>query len=466
MGWTRHTGTVVSLAALASVVANYAVHHHFQHRNRPQTIALDRPSVRSGPMLLDTTNHPNPDDFPRPIPRFLDGPVSGTVTPALQTGEIPAGEPRPVPAPIDPCPLANADEPANVPPIDSQSLSAVRKVIDEELADSSQEERDIWFEELKSIPAGVVRDLLQVRKQLRALPRALHRRDPISVQVPSVVPRAAELVTEPVSQVRRQPLPDWIQTVAALEQACAIARHNLANSETPGFKRLRVTMIDSYPGPWNRGVAPATGSGGEAGSLQLSPLQVEGCRVCEPILDLTEGTLLETGQDLDLAIDGGGFFQVKVGEQMAYTRCGAMVLNSQRHLCLAVSEDLAELQPVLAIPADASEIQVSADGGVRVLTPGNDPVSVGQLQLARFASPALLRPIGGTLLLPTEGSGDAELGAVKEQGRGAIQQGCLEQSNVNPDLESAAIEKWQALMKSFPASGRPVTASGLDQNAR
>ncbi len=473
MGWTRHTGTVVSLAALASVVANYAVHQHFERRNHRPAIALERPATIPGAMIFDADMRPDPDDFPSQVPRFLDDTAiaDGTVTPAVQASDTSTdGEsrgPRPVPAPADPCPLADNGEPTDAQPIESQSSAAVRKVIEEELAGSSQEERDIWFEELKSIPAGVVRDLLQVRKQLRALPRALHKMDPITTAAPVSAPRVTELTAEPASQVRRQPLPDWIQTIAAMEQACAISRHNLANSATPGFKRLRVTVIDSYGSQW-RGDAPnADGSGVEVSPSRLTPLQVEGCRISEPVLDLKDGTLQNTGRELDLAIDGNGFFPVMAGERLAYTRCGAMVLNAQRHVCLSVNEELEELQPVIEIPADAREIQVAADGTVRVLVKsGEEPVLVGQLQLARFAGPSLLRPIGATLLVPTEGSGEAELGAPNEGGRGGINQAFLEQSNVDSELETAAIERWQGLMKTFPTGSRPVTASGQEQRSR
>ena len=479
MGWTRHTGTVVSLAALASVVANYAVHQHFERRNHRPLHALERPEAFPGAMIFDADMRPDPDDFPSQVPRFLDDTAiaDGAVKPAMQatdeSGDGGSRGPRPVPTPADPCPLADNGEPTDAQPLESQSSAAVRKVIEEELAGSSQEERDIWFEELKSIPAGVVRDLLQVRKQLRALPRALHKMEAITKTAPTTTPgpvtapRVTELTAEPVSQVRRQPLPDWIQTIAAMEQACAISRHNMANSATPGFKRLRVTIIDTYGSQWRGDLPNADGSGVESSPSRLTPLQVEGCRTSEPVLDLKAGVLENTGRELDLAIDGDGFFPVMVGERLAYTRCGAMILNAQRHICLSVNEELAELQPVIEVPADTSSLLISADGSVEVLVKSkNSPVSVGRLQLARFAGASLLRPIGGTLLVPTEGSGDAELGAPGEEGRGGINQAFLEQSNVDAEAEAAMIERWQTLMKSFPAANRPVTASGQDQRSR
>ena len=156
-----------------------------------------------------------------------------------------------------------------------------------------------------------------------------------------------------------------------------------------------------------------------------------------------------------------------VGERLAYTRCGAMILNARRHVCLSVHEELAELHPVIEIPADATSLVVTADGNFEVLVKSKEgPVMVGQLQLARFPGPSLLRPIGGTLLVPTEGSGDAELGSPNEAGRGGINQAFLEQSNVDFEVETAAIERWQGLMKTFPTGSRPVTASGQEQRSR
>ena len=473
MGWTRHTGTVVSLAALSSVVANYAVHQHFERiHSRAGTAQLA--AAPPGALIFDAPLRSHSDDAQPTVPRFLEelSGIDGPVTPALQIRDVTPGDsredPGPVPVPGDPCPLAENSEPGEARPLESQGLNAVRKVIEEELAGSSQEERDIWFEELKSIPAGVVRDLLQVRKQLRALPRALHRMDPVTTLVPIPAPRVAELSAEPASQMRRQPMiPEWGQTVAALEQSCAIARHNLANSATPGFKRLRATLVDCYGPLWNVESRAADGSGVASPAARLGLLQVEGCRQSEPILDLKEGTLHPTGRQLDLAIDGVGFFPVLVNGDLTYTRCGAMVLNARRRICLAVNEGLAELQPIIEIPADAREIQISADGSVRVLVKlGADPVPVGRLQLAHFPSPSLLRPIGGTLLVPTEASGEVELAAANEGGRGGVQQGCLEQSNVDPELELAEIERLQTLLKSFPLGGRPVTASGQEQRSR
>jgi flagellar basal-body rod protein FlgG len=472
MGWTRHTGTVVSFACLASIVANYAVHRHFERRMQERPVAVARPHqmppgslVFKGPLpvdpIVDVDAIPA-SAIPRVLEEFEHSSPLGAVTPALQTSESTELEksPSPVPLPNDGVPIGE-QTPTDAEAPETPDSHAVRIVIDEELSGSSREERDIWYDELKSLPAGVVRDLLQVRKQLRALPRALHTMDPIE---PVPAPRVAELNAEPASQTRRQTLPDWVPATSALEQASSIARHNLANSTTPGFKRLRVILVDSYSSSWR------TESDAEAAAdaaSPLPPLQVEGCRLIEPQLDLKPGTLHQTDRRLDLAIDGEGFFVAIWKENPVYTRCGAMVLDAQRRICLAVAEGSAPLQPVIAIPSDAREIQITATGNVMVLRArGADPESVGQIHLAQFPSPTRLRPAGGTLLVATEASGAAELGAADVEGRGVIQQGCLEQSNVEVEEELADIEQWQSLLKSFPSVSRPVTASGPEPRSR
>ena len=122
---------------------------------------------------------------------------------------------------------------------------------------------------------------------------------------------------------------------------------------------------------------------------------------------------------------------------------------------------------MITIPADAREIQISAQGQVSVLRkPGADPEPVGQLQVARFANAARLRPIGDTLLVPTTESGAAEADLPDSGGRGIIQQGCLEQSNTDPEVEQSNLNQWQSLMKAIPIISHPVTARGNQPASR
>ena len=479
MGWRRHSGAVISLALLASVVGHFALQRQFEARFQ-RLIAVSHADGRigAGPLLLP----PLADEGLSAIPRILDEQDRPRrleqILPALQIREegltdgtpSRSSRPQPVPVPYEATPLQEASEPADAAsekPIVNVDDNAVRRVIDEELLGSSREERDIWYDELKSIPAGVVRDLLQVRKQLRSLPRALHKADaPLTKPAPVAV-RAVEVSAEPASHSRRQPFPDWTPTLAALEQATSLSRHNVANSITPGFKRIRWQLVDAYGSDGDDELGAEAAHDETTRPSRLTPIQVEGCRLAAPQLDLKSGTMLKTGRSLDLAIDGDGFFVVNLNERQVYSRCGAIVLDAQRRLNLSVVDGAAMLQPPVTIPDDVQEIQITASGEVLVLrVTGADPQSVGRLQLARFACPERLRPLGTTLLAATETSGAVDLGEPDSSGRGAIQQGCLEQSNVDVESELADIERLQSLLKSLPTQTRPVTAGGAAPASR
>ena len=515
MGWTRRTGAVVSVALLASVAGHFAVQRHFETRQRggnavvpgtPYLTELPRAALEfMPPSLLPPGGLLASDESQSStVPRYLgefdrparvsqvvpalqvcgdDEPVDGSSGRRTSGGETSSlAPPRTVLAPHDATALSDGS--ASAKDIDLPSLpelqeagdeyvpvsvdaNAVRRVIEEELAGSSREERDIWYDELKSIPAGVVRDLLQVRKQLRSLPRALHKADaPVAAPVRVVQVPLPHVSVEAVSQSHRRPFPDWTPTMSAVEQALTLARHNVANSVTPGFQRVRWQLVDAYGIDWSASANGEAEEGNELAANQDS-IPAEGCRLATPLLDIQPGKLLKTGRSLDLAIDGGGFFQVMANGKPAFTRCGALVLNTRRRLCLSVAGESAELQPPIAIPAEAQEIQITADGMVVFLqTTGANVQVVGQMQLARFACPERLRPIGATLLSATKGSGEPELGGPESLGFGAIQQGCLEQSNVEVETELADIERLQSLLKSLPVPTRPVTASGAAAESR
>jgi len=434
MEWTRRTGIVLALTLVTAAFVNVLFHRNSDpsdQEDASSTQIVDLGPIPGGPpkLLIEDEATPLRSDF---------------VTPAVNTPDPDAdpSAPQPVPVPADAVPIANRAGP-----------DAVRAVIEEELAGSSREERDIWYEELKSIPAGVVRDLLQVRKQLRSLPRALHRMDPLPTP-----PRVADVTAEPVSQSRRAGASDWSSTLAALELAMSISRHNLANSTTPGFKRIRALLVDTQGIQWQ------DESGDHGSSAAVSP---GGCRIAETILDLEQGVIRTTGRPLDVAVDGEGFLVGKAGDRVVYTRYGVLIPDAQRRLCFAIAADAVPLDPEIVLPADAREIQISATGHVQAVSgDGSDPVPLGQILLARFPSPERLTGVGGGLLAPNARSGAADVGEPSVGGRGGLQQGSLELSNVETERELEAIEQWQTLLKSFPVISRPLTASGQDAHSR
>lgn len=201
--------------------------------------------------------------------------------------------------------------------------------------------------------------------------------------------------------------------------------NNLANVNTAGFKKQRVEFQDlMYQ------TLRAPGSAAAEGVEIPTGIQVGlGSRTAATRKLFTQGTFEETGNPLDLVIEGDGFFQVLLPSgEVAYTRAGAWKIDSEGNM---VTADGFPLEPPLVIPADVSSIAVGSDGTVSATTAGStEPQTIGQLQLARFANPAGLANLGHSLLGATAASGEAVTGPPGIDGMGSITQGMLEMSNV------------------------------------
>ncbi|HQS70972.1 MAG TPA: flagellar basal-body rod protein FlgG, partial [Novosphingobium sp.] len=144
----------------------------------------------------------------------------------------------------------------------------------------------------------------------------------------------------------------------------------------------------------------------------------------------TQGSLQTTGNALDLALDGDGYFQVTLpGGQLAYTRAGNFSRSAEG---LLVTAQGYALNPAITIPEGASAISISQDGTVSATIAGQtEPAGLGQITIASFANPGGLQSRGDNFLVETAASGAAQVGAPGELGRGNIRQGFLEASNVN-----------------------------------
>lgn len=203
--------------------------------------------------------------------------------------------------------------------------------------------------------------------------------------------------------------------------------NNLANASTAGFRKRRLQFQDLlYQNLVTPGAASTQQTTYSAG-LQIGL----GARSSASEMIQSQGDFDQTGNPLDLAIQGQGFFQVQLPSgDMAYTRSGTFHLDSQGNI---VTSDGNPLQPSITIPNNATSITIGTDGTVSVSLPGQQQAQqVGQIQLAMFANPGGLNSIGQNLFLPTTASGDALLGTPGgSEGLGTIQQGALEQSNVN-----------------------------------
>ncbi len=202
--------------------------------------------------------------------------------------------------------------------------------------------------------------------------------------------------------------------------------NNLANANTAGFRKRRVQFQDMI---YQNMVTP-----GAAATQQTVSAGMQiglGTRASATEILQSQGDFQQTGNSLDLAIQGLGYFQVLMPNgQTAYTRSGSFHLDSQGNV---VTADGNALQPTLTIPADATSITIGSDGTVTVTQPGQtQSQQIGQIQLATFPNPGGLNSIGTNLLLPTSSSGDPIVGNPGgSEGLGTLVQGSLEQSNVN-----------------------------------
>ena len=203
--------------------------------------------------------------------------------------------------------------------------------------------------------------------------------------------------------------------------------NNLANASTAGFQERRVQFSDLL---YQNQIMP--GSAASQQTTVAAGLQVGlGVRPNATELIQTQGALQSTGNPLDLAISGPGFFQLLLPNgQTGYTRAGSFHPDAQGTL---VTADGNALQPAVTIPADSTSISIAADGTVSVVQPGQTQAAqVGTIQTAVFVNPGGLNSVGNNVYLTTTASGDAVVGSPGgSDGQGSLQQGMLEQSNVS-----------------------------------
>jgi flagellar basal-body rod protein FlgG len=211
----------------------------------------------------------------------------------------------------------------------------------------------------------------------------------------------------------------------AQQRMIDVIANNLANVNTTGFKRSRVSFED---------VLYETVQGGRVvnyqGNSAIGPVQIgKGVRVAAVLRLHSQGAPEETGRPLDLAIEGDGFFQVQRPDgSTAYTRDGSFSLSENGNL---VSNGGYLMMPGITVPPEATGLAISASGIVSVTLSGSSqPTEVGQIELARFLNPNGLEAIGENQYVETAASGQAMLGNPQEEGFGRVLQGTLESSNV------------------------------------
>lgn len=228
--------------------------------------------------------------------------------------------------------------------------------------------------------------------------------------------------------------------------------NNLANASTAGFRRRRLQFQDLL---YQNMIMP--GAAATQQTTVVAGLQIGlGTRSAASEMIQSLGDFTNTGNPLDLTIAGQGFFQVNLPSgETAYTRGGTFHLDAQGNLVTAEGDPV---EPSITIPADATSITIGSDGTVSVTQPGQQAAQqVGNLQLALFPNPGGLNSVGKNLFLQTTASGDPIIGTPGgSEGLGSIQQGWLEESNVNVVEEFIQMIMAQ---RSYEANSRVVSAA-------
>ena len=227
--------------------------------------------------------------------------------------------------------------------------------------------------------------------------------------------------------------------------------HNMANVNTTGFKKSRVNFQDLL----YETIQPA-GTETAAGATIPEGIQVgHGARVSSLAKVFTQGNLIQTGNSLDWVVEGDGFFQVTLPDgTIAYTRDGSFKLDQDGQI---VTADGNPVEPAISLPTDYVQVSISADGSVSVLGSDGTTSSVGTVELVRFTNPAGLDArLGRNLLLETDASGTPQTGNPGEDGLGTIEQGFLENSNVQVVEE---IINLIIAQRAYEASSKVIQAS-------
>ena len=220
----------------------------------------------------------------------------------------------------------------------------------------------------------------------------------------------------------------WIAKTGldAQQTNMAVVSQNLANVNTTGYKKGRAVFEDLlYQTVSQVGAATSQNTQSPSG-LELGT----GVNLVATEKVYTQGNLNQTGNSLDMAINGNGFFQILMPDgSLSYTRDGSFQISATGQVVTAQGFPL---QPAVTIPSGTQSVSIGQDGTVQAQLQGQSaPSTVGTLQLANFINPTGLQPIGNNLLTETAASGTATTGSPASNGMGALNQGYTESSNVD-----------------------------------
>ncbi len=240
------------------------------------------------------------------------------------------------------------------------------------------------------------------------------------------LPTPSEIASLPPPGPLEDEAYESLTRAAEAYQSCAsVHADNLANLETTAFKRRQPVLEECI---------------GDS----------HGCRIAEIRTDIQQGAFNQTNRNLDVAIEGQGFFILldpSTGETQ-YSRAGNFAIDARGQLVLGADGRSRIVQPPIAVPKDSIDIIISPQGNVSVRQPGSQSLAnVGQLNLARFVNPEGLLRLGENLFAETDASGKPTTGPPVESGMGVLRQGALEGSNVEPLTELVALTRYLRMLR-------------------
>ena len=372
----------------------------------PEAVTLPDDSPLKNAIAVNTSSPP------ASLPLYEEPPVMMTQT-----------------AGVEPQPL-NVSEAEPIRDLDSSSAASIRSLIERELSDISEGQREIWFDSLKDLSEQDVQGVLRMWKLFGA-PMS-DSPDPGRPSV-NMTPHDDAVRTLPEMHAEMHDLPQPAATrskpsvrnafTGLVQQAIDVHRHNIAMAAVPGYRRI----------------APILGDGHIGGQFGLTSF-----RTCH---DFTPGASRQTGNELDLLIDGSGFFviQDRDGERY-YTRAGGFHLSAERTVALGALGREFELTPRISIPDEVTRVSVQKDGHVQAWFADGQEEELGRIVLARFLNPAQLEYEGEGLFSNPRLESRPIMSAGDEWDFAAIQQGAVELSNVNLAGEESSLRRLSDLV--------------------
>jgi flagellar basal-body rod protein FlgG len=240
--------------------------------------------------------------------------------------------------------------------------------------------------------------------------------------------------------------------MAAQELNVQVISNNIANLRTTGFKKQTAAFQDLIYEHVRRVGAQASEQG------TILPVGIDiggGVKTVGTPRTMTQGTLSTTGNDLDLAISGEGFFKIQMPDgTFQYTRDGTFQMDNTGRL---VTTQGNPVQPTITVPQNASGLTVNIQGQVSVTLPGTTASTIiGQIGLTRFINKGGLQPVGNNLFTDTPSSGPPQDGLATADGLGSITQGSLEQANVDVVSEMSDLI---AAQRAYEMNAKVITAA-------